>query len=341
MNKTTLRSLSGLFCLGFALSTHIACARQTTRAAKAQTAAAPQNAAPPANPQDTVNLASPITTEQNVVYGTVDGTSLTLDAYTPFDTSQRHPAIILIHGGGWSGGDKKFYEPMGRALAAKGFAAFSINYRLLTQAANKYPAQLDDSQRAVRWIRANAAKYHVDPQRVGALGDSAGGYLVALLGLRETRDNSDANLAKYSSKVQAVVDFYGPADFTIPPTDPSANILAIAIVTNFLGKKQADAPDLYKASSPITYVDKQAAPFLIIHGTGDPLVSVDQSQRLQDALVKAGASSTLLLAYKYGHGFLNPANPGSFGALAEDFFTRMLAQPYASSGHGMSIGTNF
>ncbi len=317
-------------CLAFALSTHIACARQAGRVVAVKQAAAAT--------QDAQNSAPATVAEPNVVYGTADGTSLTLDAYTPADTTRKHPAIVLIHGGGWSAGDKKFYEPMGRALAAKGFAAFSINYRLLTQTANKYPAQLDDSQRAVRWIRANADKYHVDPQRIGALGDSAGGYLVALLGMRETRDNSDAALAPYSSKVQAVVDFYGPADFTISPNDPSANLLAIAIVTNFLGKKQTDAPDLYKASSPVTYVDKQAAPFLIIHGTTDPLVSVDQSQRLHDALIKAGDRSTLLLAYKYGHGFLNPASPGSFGALAEEFFTRILMP---ATNRGLSIGASF
>ena len=265
-----------------------------------------------------------VKTENDVVYGTAGGAQLMLDAYYPATTPSKHPAIVLIHGGGWSGGDKKFYAPMGRALAAKGYSAFSINYRLLTSTANKYPAQLDDSQRAVRWIRAHADKYGVDPQRIGGLGDSAGGYLVALLGMRDTRDNSDAELASYSSRVQCVVDFYGPADFTIPPDQANKNPVAVFIIQNFLGKKAEEAPELYKSSSPIMYADKQASPFLIIHGSADPLVPLDQSERLYNALKAANVNVTLLSAYKQGHGFLNPAMPTSYGVLAEEFFARIL-----------------
>lgn len=266
-----------------------------------------------------------VKTETDVVYGTAGGAAkLMLDVWWPGSAPTRRPAILLIHGGGWSFGDKKFYMPLGKALAAKGYAAFSINYRLLTMTANKYPAQLDDSQRAVRWIRAHADKYNVDPQRIGALGDSAGGYLVALLGMRDTRDNSEPDLASFSSRVQCVVDFYGPTDFTLSPEEAKAGAGAVGIVTNFLGKSQQEAPDLYKQSSPITFVDKQAAPFLIIHGTADPLVPVSQSERLYDALKTVKVDATLFLAYKQGHGFLNPANPLSYGALAEEFLARIL-----------------
>ncbi len=265
-----------------------------------------------------------VKTENDVVYGMAGDAKLMLDAYYPAAAAGKHPAIVLIHGGGWSAGDKKFYAPMGKALAAKGYSAFSINYRLLTPTANKYPAQLDDSQRAVRWIRAHADKYNIDPQRIGGLGDSAGGYLVALLGTRDTRDNNDAELASYSSRVQCVVDFYGPADFTLTPEQAKAMSVGSMIVLNFLGKKPEDAPELYKSSSPVTYVDKQSSPFLIIHGSADPLVPLDQSERLYNALHAAGVNATLFTAYKQGHGFLNPANPTSYGALAEEFFARFL-----------------
>ncbi len=281
-------------------------------------------AAPSVKAQQAAPAQADVKTETDVVYGTAGDAKLMLDAYYPANGAGKHPAIVLIHGGGWSGGDKKFYAPMGKALAAKGYSAFSINYRLLTAAANKYPAQLDDSQRAVRWIRAHADKYNVDPQRIGGLGDSAGGYLVALLGTRDTRDNSDADLAGYSSRIQCVVDFYGPADFTLSPDQAKNSPLAAAIVANFLGKKPEEAPDLYKSSSPVTYVDGKSSPFLIIHGSADPLVPLDQSERLYNALRAASVSASLFTVYKQGHGFLNPAMPASYGALADEFFARNL-----------------
>ncbi len=261
----------------------------------------------------------------DVEYGTVGESKLTLDAYVPADTTKKHPALVLIHGGSWVAGDKQFYAPMGQALAQRGYSAFSINYRLVTKTANKYPAQLDDAQRAVRWIRAHADEYGVDPTRIGALGDSAGGYLAAFLGTRDTRDNSDASLAAHSSRVQCVVDFYGPTDLTVSPEETSkSNPIAVNIVKNFLGKTPEEAPALYKESSPITYVDKQSAPFLIVHGTKDWLVPPSQSERLYDALHSAGVPATLLQGYKLDHAFLKPANPETFGALAFEFFDRIL-----------------
>lgn len=261
--------------------------------------------------------------EKDVVYGTVQEAKLLLDAYTPDDAVAKHPGIVLIHGGGFSGGDKSFYTAMGKSLAAKGYSVFSVNYRLAPK--NRYPAAVDDVQRAVRWLRAHAATYHLDPDRMGALGDSAGGYLVTMLGTRDTRDNSDSELAKYSSRVQCVVDLYGPSDFTLPPAAAGSNNNAgIFLLTQFFGKAPGEAPDLYKDGSPIVYVTKDSAPFLIIHGTADPLVPPDQSHRLCDALKTAGVKVTLIELYKYGHGFLNPAKPGEAGLLAEDFFDRNL-----------------
>lgn len=306
---------AALACSGlwFVLTAQTACAQQPTSNL--------QNKAILNNINVKVNK---VKEETEVMYGMAGETKLLLDAYTPEDSTVKHPAILLIHGGGWSGGDKRYYAPMGRVLAGKGYATFSINYRLLTSTANKYPAQLDDAQRAVRWVRAHAGDYNIDPARMGALGDSAGGYLVAMLGTRDTRDNSDAALASFSSRIQCVVDFYGPADFTVPLTEATANPLGAAIVANFLGKKAGEAVDLYKESSPVTYVDKRSAPFLIIHGTTDPLVPVSQSEHLYEALHSAGIPTTLLLVYKQGHGFLNPGTPTSYGAVTEEFFERIL-----------------
>lgn len=243
--------------------------------------------------------------ENDVVYGEAGGQKLLLDVYQPTVEGKNRPAIILVHGGGWSGGDKKEFADLGKGLAGQGYVAFSIDYRLATAEANKYPAQLDDTQRAVRWIRANADKYGVDPKRLGAVGDSAGGHLVALLGTRDTRDNSDLALAHYSSRVQCVVDMFGPTDFTAQePLSP----VGMSILVNFLGKTPQAAPDLYRAASPINYVDKTSAPFLIFHGTADPLVPIAQSQRLYDALRKAGVEATFVKFEGEGHGFQKPEN---------------------------------
>ncbi len=266
--------------------------------------------------------AGEVKVEKDVVYGIVQEAKLLLDAYTPDDAVAKHPAILLIHGGGFIAGDKGFYAPMGRRLAAKGYAVFSLNYRLAPK--NRYPAAVDDVQRAVRWLRAHAKTYRLDPDHIGALGDSAGGYLVTMLGTRDTRDNSDADLAKFSSRVQCVVDLYGPTDFTLPAATSGVGPQALFLLNQFFGKPQEQAMDLYKDGSPILYVSKNSAPFLIVHGTADPLIPLDQSRRLHDALKAAGVSVTLIELYKYAHGFLNPANPGQTGLLAEDFLDRNL-----------------
>lgn len=258
----------------------------------------------------------------NKVYGTVGGVSLMMDVYRPEGAAGKRPGVVLIHGGGWSGGDKRYYAPLGQELATKGYVVFSLNYRLLPK--HHYPAPLDDVQRAVRYIRAHAGEYQLDPNRIGALGDSAGGYLAAMLGTRDTRDNSDPELASYSSRVQCVVDFYGPTNFALPRNSPDISPLAVQIVISFLGKTPEQDPDLYKSSSVLPYVDKQSAPFLILHGTHDPLVPVGQSTQLYDALRAADVEATLLLVYKLSHGFLRPGTPLSFGAASEEFLARYL-----------------
>ena len=156
----------------------------------------------------------------DVAYGTAPAQKM--DVYLPSGFTGRRPGVILIHGGGWQAGDKNFYTGMGQALAARGFVAFSVNYRLTPAA--QYPAQADDVQRAVRWMRGHAADYALDPARVGALGDSAGGHLSLILGTHDTLNNTDPALAAQSSRVQCVVDFYGPSDLTtavpvVPHTD--------------------------------------------------------------------------------------------------------------------------
>ncbi|CEK15284.1 esterase/lipase [Chthonomonas calidirosea] len=262
-----------------------------------------------------------VTVQKNVPYGEVDGVKLLMDVYLPKTASGKHPGIVLVHGGGWVGGDKVFYANIGKAFAEQGYDAFSVNYRLAPKF--HYPAQLDDVQRAVRFLRAHAADYDLDPDRIGAMGDSAGGYLVAFLGLRGTRDNSDPALANYSSKVECVVDFYGPTDFTIPPEQAHLNAFVENLLTMYFGKKPGEDPALYREASPVVYASKDAPPFLILQGTADTLVPPDQSERLYDALHKAGANVTLLLAYGLPHAFLSP-QPDFYFDIAKKFFDRYL-----------------
>ena len=235
--------------------------------------------------------------ERNISYGDIGGEKLLLDAfYLHTKAPTLRPAVIWVHGGGWSAGNKDAFAVGARALAQQGYICFSINYRLAKNGRNCWPAQLDDVQRAVRWVRANAGKYNVDPQRIGAIGHSAGGHLVTCLSTRETRDNSDAALAPYSSRVNCVVDMSGPVDLV-----NWENSVGGDIVRNLLGGTLAERPEAARDASPLNFVDAQSAPFLIIHGQLDGIVPPHQAERLDAALRAAGIESRLLMFKDEGH----------------------------------------
>jgi acetyl esterase/lipase len=226
----------------------------------------PQSAASPAGPLQTAPEPNEsVTVEGDVPYGMPNGQKLCLDIYKPSgQTTRPRPGVVLIHGGGWTSLDKSTMRGMGQFLARLGFVVFSVDYRLLRGTENRWPAQLDDVQRSARWMRANASKYNVDPDHIGAFGHSAGAQLAALLGMEESRDKSDPALAKYSSRVQAVVDVSGPSDFT-KDHDPEG----VAFPANLLGGDSSSHPDIWRDASPIFHVSKTSAPFLIVHGTRD------------------------------------------------------------------------
>jgi acetyl esterase/lipase len=164
-----------------------------------------------------------------------------------------------------------------------------VDYRLFADGKNSWPAQLDNVQCAVRWTRANPSKYDVDPNHIGAFGHSAGAQLAALLGMEDTRDNSDPKLAKYSSRVQAVVDVSGPTDF---PAMHDAERLAS--LTQFLNADYAKNPQAWRNASPVYHLAKTDAPFLILHGTQDQSVSMDQPQELYEKLKAAGVQVSFI-----------------------------------------------
>ncbi len=252
-------------------------------------------------------LAQPAVQSQiDVQYGEANGQRLLLDVYKT-ESERIRPAILLIHGGGWSGGNKASMKALAESFAAQGFVSIAVGYRLVKPDRDKYPTQLDDVQRAVRWIRKNAATLGVKPELIGAIGFSAGGHLAALLGTRDTRDNSDTDLASFSSRVQAVVNVFGPADFD-PDLKASIGSVGLALLTNFLGKTPEEAPELYREASPARHVSKGDAPFLMFHGTADALVPIDQSRRLEKVLKEAGVEVTLVEFEGEGHGFRKAEN---------------------------------
>ncbi|HTU44164.1 MAG TPA: alpha/beta hydrolase [Bryobacteraceae bacterium] len=253
--------------------------------------------------------------KENVSYGP----GLLLDVYSPAaaPTSPR-PAIILIHGGGWTTFDKSTMRPMGLFLARHGYVAFAVDYRLFRNGENPWPAQLDDVQRAVRWVRANSAKYDVNPKRIGAFGHSAGAQLAALLGMEDTRDNSDPELAKYSSKVQAVVDVSGPSDFTRDHDSNGDSFLA-----KFLNASYSKHPEVWREASPVFRVSKNDAPFLIMHGTQDDEVPISQSQELLAKLQSAGVPASLIKVNDV-HTFRTPEARHELALQTLAFFDRYL-----------------
>jgi acetyl esterase/lipase len=266
--------------------------------------------------------AEAVTTDLDIPYQSINGVDLHLDIYRPTTPStEPRPAVILLHGGGWSSFDKSNMRTMGQFLARHGYVAFAVDYRLFHDSQNRWPAQLDDVQFAVRWIRANASKYGVNPKLIGAFGHSAGAQLAAILGMEDTRTNTDPALAHYSSKVQAVVDVSGPTDFTA-----DHNSEGVAFLNEFLGASLASHPEIWRDASPSFHVAKDNAPFLIVHGTQDENVPIQQAQKFFDKLQTAGVPSSFVKVNDV-HTFETTEARRQLAIESLAFFTRYLGVP--------------
>ena len=256
---------------------------------------------------------------QNVEYGRVGDSLLALDVYEPRSWSIfPRPAILMIHGGAWIEGDKANERELASILVPKGFVAFAINYRLVYGDRYRYPTQALDVRRAVRWVRQHANEFGADPDRLGAVGWSAGGHLATLLGTTDQADPADPNSAEFSSRVDCVVDTAGPTDFTDESSPPVGPEIA-RVIPMLFGKPRSEIPDLYREASPVSHVDSRSAPTLIIHGKNDQVVPVDQSRRLERALKAAGVEVKLVEIAGEGHGFVQAANHQHWVEAIADF----------------------
>jgi len=224
-----------------------------------------------------------------------------LDLFIP-QSAKPTPLIVWIHGGGWVGGSKNS-APSAKEFLEAGYAVASINYRFSNHAV--YPAQIFDSKAAVRFLRANAKKYNIDPDHIGVWGASAGGHLVSLLGTTSDIKELEGDLGNLnvSSRVQAVVDVFGPADFMKYAEHSGSNSVfgANSLLSKLLGGPIPDNKELAKMASPALYCTKDDAPFLILQGDKDLLVPHQQSREFHDALKKAGVESTLIIVPGAGH----------------------------------------
>lgn len=242
-------------------------------------------------------LPNGVLVERDIVYRRVGSRRARLDVYTPSGKAPAdgRPAIVAIHGGGWQGGSKLSYGRMAARLAEHGFVVISPDYVLSYPGSPSWPENLEDLREAVRWVRRNARAYGVDSRRIVALGASAGGHLAALLGT-----DPFAGPESVSSRVSAVVDFYGPTDLKALAASGSRPAGPLRLL---IGAGCDELPDRYDAASPITHVSPDDPPTLIFHGTDDALVPVAQSRALANALDAAGVRNRLVVIEHARHGF--------------------------------------
>mgnify|MGYP002819811097 CR=1 FL=1 len=235
----------------------------------------------------------------DIEYAKPGGFSLKLDLYRQKDAAAPSPVIVFVHGGGWKNGNKDRGR-RGAWMVSHGFAVASINYRLIGQ--GKWPDQINDCYAAVRWVRQNAKKYNLDAKRVGCWGTSAGGHLAALMGTRPFPGEETT-----SSRVQAVMDWYGPSELLTMPPNVVGNGRTEADVAKsngaqLLGATVRDVPRLARDASALDNVSPDDAPFLIMHGTADKGVPIIQSRKLHAKLKAHGVESILIEHQGGGHG---------------------------------------
>ena len=244
------------------------------------------------------------------------------DIYSPAanPTGQRHAAVLLMHGGGFNDGDKAKGREVQMAveLAKHGYVCMSINYKLWNKGIKSptWPRSLLDAKTAVRWLRTNAERLKIDPERIAAFGNSAGGNLAAMLATTTPADGlePDAPFAGVSTQVSCAIDFYGALD------------LGNYHDMQMFQQTRTENPEVYRKASPLTYVRAGGAPLLIVHGTADETVPVSQAKTMAAALVKAGAEHQLVIVPDAPHTYALVSSKKDFRPLVFGFLAKYLSK---------------
>ncbi|HZZ82670.1 MAG TPA: alpha/beta hydrolase [Gemmataceae bacterium] len=257
-------------------------------------------AAPAQAQKPKIKVPDSVVFEPNIEYANPDNQHLQLDLARPAKGDGPFPAIVCIHGGGFRAGTRHSYDAQCIRLAEQGYVAVTVSYRLAPK--YQFPAAVHDTKAAVRWVRANAKKYKIDPERVGVMGGSAGGHLAQFLAV--TADvkqfEGDGGNPDQSSRVACVVNYYGPSDFT---KSYGKSVDAAQVLPLWLGGDLKTALHKHIVSSPLNWVTPNAAPTLCIHGTEDKYVAHEQAVWMIDRLKACGVEAELLTLQKAGHGF--------------------------------------
>jgi acetyl esterase/lipase len=238
--------------------------------------------------------------EKNIEFSNPDNQHLMLNMARPENGDGPFPAVLCIHGGGFRAGTRDGYDGLVKQLAARGYVAVTVEYRLAPK--YPFPAAIHDVKAAVRWLRANAAKYHINPERIGVTGGSAGGHLALYLGVTggvKELEGEGGNPAQ-SSKVRCVVNFYGSSDLT---RSYGKSVDAAEVLPLFLGGNVEKERPKHLMASPLYWVTPLAPPTLCVHGTKDNYVAYEQSIWMVDRLLAAGVEAELVTLQGAGHGF--------------------------------------
>jgi acetyl esterase/lipase len=261
--------------------------------------------------------------EKNIEYSNPDDQHLQLNMARPKDGAGPFPAVICIHGGGFRAGTRESFNGLCLQLAERGYVALTVSYRLAPK--YQFPAAVYDVKAAVRWMRANAEKYQIDPDRIGTTGGSAGGHLAQFLGVTSgvSKFEGDGGNAEYSSSVKCVVNFYGPSDFT---KSYDASVDAKDVLPLFLGGNLEQERHRHIESSPLYWVTPEAAPTLFVHGTKDAYVAHEQAEWIVERMKAADVEATLMTIEDGDHGFRtsSPEVKEKIESARFEFFERHL-----------------
>ncbi len=235
----------------------------------------------------------------DIVYGKGGEVDLHLDLARPKNLAAPAPCIVVIHGGAWRQGDKSMHANEIRSFAKHGFVSASIQYRFCPK--YRFPAQVEDVKCAVRYLRAHADKYGIDPDRIGAVGFSAGAHLSMLLGAMDPDDGFEGQggWADQPSKVQAVVSFFGPTELAADDIPE----LSIPLVNALIGGPKEEHLQAFRDASPLTYISRGDAPMLLFQGTEDLLVPYSQAIKMVTAMTEADVPGRVEFLIDAGHGW--------------------------------------